>query len=346
MKLAVLTTNSFATVPVKELASHFQADIYTKEPEMQECTWTAAQELRDLWDCYDGIFLIMSVNHAVRAVVPLLHGRALDPAVVVIDEKGQFAVSLLNGRLNEAESLARSAAEVIGGLPVVTSVINSAQIPMFEKVAHKNGFAYEKEENLPEIYHVLKNGGQVYLNSQIPIIGELEENILEVTFLDMLDLPENSPVILITNLEDHQSGSIYDRILQRHKVFVIRPRNLVLGVQCTVDLSAEIYEEEILSFMAEYGFSPLSLKAVTSMSEIGSDLLAADFADKYGAQIQTYTMDAVRMVEHMFPQDKDKKSNIVSCCCALCAGELPVAVTNDAQKISIAAAVAKERLIL
>ncbi len=346
MRLAVLTTNSFATVSVKELASHFQADIYTKEPETQEYTWTAAQKLRDLWDCYDGIFLIMSVNHAVRAAAPLLHGRALDPAVVVIDEKGQFAVSLLNGRLNEAESLTRSAAEVIGGLPVVTSVINSAQIPMFEKVAYKNGFAYEKEENLPEIYHVLKNGGQVYLNSQIPIIGELEENILEVTFLDMLDLPENSPVILITNLEDHKADSIYDRILQRHKVFIIRPRNLVLGVQCTADLPAEIYAQAILSFMVGYGFSPLSLKVVASVNDIGSDLSAADFAGKYGAQIQTYTMDAVSMVEHMFPQDKNKKSNIVSCCCALCAGELPVAVTNDVPGISIAAAVAKERLIL
>lgn len=70
---------------------------------------------------YDGIVFICACGIAVRAIAPLIKSKLTDPAVVVCDETGQFAVSLLSGHAGGANSLAARVAEIIGATPVVTT---------------------------------------------------------------------------------------------------------------------------------------------------------------------------------------------------------------------------------
>lgn len=52
---------------------------------------------------------------AVRACAPFVQDKTKDPAVIVIDETGRYAVSLLSGHLGGANELALRAASIIGG---------------------------------------------------------------------------------------------------------------------------------------------------------------------------------------------------------------------------------------
>ncbi|ASF46622.1 cobalamin biosynthesis protein [Methylovulum psychrotolerans] len=58
---------------------------------------------------------------AVRFLDGLSHDKHSDPAVVVIDEAGRFAVSLLAGHEGGANRLAYRAANVLGAVPVITT---------------------------------------------------------------------------------------------------------------------------------------------------------------------------------------------------------------------------------
>ena len=78
--------------------------------------WTAAQ-----FAASDALIYIGAVGIAVRAIAPHCRSKAADPAVVVLDECGRFAVPLLSGHLGGANALARRLAAVCGACLLYTS---------------------------------------------------------------------------------------------------------------------------------------------------------------------------------------------------------------------------------
>jgi cobalt-precorrin 5A hydrolase len=57
----------------------------------------------------------------VRAIAPLIQNKYEDPAVVVLDAGGRWAVSLLSGHEGGANSLAIRIANLLGAEPVITT---------------------------------------------------------------------------------------------------------------------------------------------------------------------------------------------------------------------------------
>ena len=58
---------------------------------------------------------------AVRAIAPFLKGKDTDPAVIVMDEKGQNVIPILSGHLGGANSWAQRLARITGGQAVLTT---------------------------------------------------------------------------------------------------------------------------------------------------------------------------------------------------------------------------------
>ena len=79
-------------------------------------TWTG-----NAFSNYDGIVFISACGIAVRAIAPHLKSKTTDPAVVVADEKGQFAISLVSGHIGQANELTLSVAHAIQATPVITT---------------------------------------------------------------------------------------------------------------------------------------------------------------------------------------------------------------------------------
>lgn len=67
------------------------------------------------------LIFICACGIAVRALAPLVRSKQTDPAVVCLDDRGTFVISLLSGHLGGANDLARRVAALTGGQAVVTT---------------------------------------------------------------------------------------------------------------------------------------------------------------------------------------------------------------------------------
>jgi len=74
-----------------------------------------------LYSEMDALVFVGACGIAVRAIAPHVRSKLTDPAVVVCDETGRFAISLLSGHVGGANALAGRIAEAVGAMAVVTT---------------------------------------------------------------------------------------------------------------------------------------------------------------------------------------------------------------------------------
>ncbi len=80
-----------------------------------------SKEVRDIWHKHKNLIFIMAAGIVVRTIASLIKDKKTDPAVVVLDEKGKYAISLLSGHIGGANQLANDIANFLGGHSVITS---------------------------------------------------------------------------------------------------------------------------------------------------------------------------------------------------------------------------------
>ncbi|SBO43595.1 precorrin-3B C(17)-methyltransferase [Cyanobium sp. NIES-981] len=80
----------------------------------------ARTALEQHWDEARAFLVVGACGLVSRLIAPLLRGKREDPAVVVIDPRGRFAIPLLGAHAAGGEALAQSVAAILGGEVVST----------------------------------------------------------------------------------------------------------------------------------------------------------------------------------------------------------------------------------
>ena len=76
---------------------------------------------------YDGLVYIAPCGAVVRAIAGKIGNKATDPAVVVVDAGGRYAISLLSGHEGGANMLAVAVANAIDAEPVISTTTEAVK---------------------------------------------------------------------------------------------------------------------------------------------------------------------------------------------------------------------------
>jgi hypothetical protein len=81
------------------------------------------------WTTHEEIVAVMPLDVVVRLAGPLARDKRTDPAVIVVDEAGRFAVSVLggHGQGDGGNALAERVASRLGALPVITTATHTSR---------------------------------------------------------------------------------------------------------------------------------------------------------------------------------------------------------------------------
>lgn len=126
----------------------------------------------------DGIIFVGACGIAVRSIAPFVASKKSDPAVLVIDECGQFVISLLSGHLGGANALALEAASILKAQPVVTTATDLHNRFAVDVFAKKNGCEILHMKAAKEVSAALLAGEQVGFYSEFPWKGRLPEGLV------------------------------------------------------------------------------------------------------------------------------------------------------------------------
>ncbi|MDD3251029.1 MAG: cobalt-precorrin 5A hydrolase [Lachnospiraceae bacterium] len=126
--------------------------------------WTAER-----FAALDGLIYIGAAGIAVRAIAPCLKDKLTDPAVVVLDEQGNYAVSLLSGHVGGANLLARRAAQITGAVPVITTASDVQGKTAPDVWAKERGLVLSDRRLAAEVAAALVNGEVVGFYSDYPL---------------------------------------------------------------------------------------------------------------------------------------------------------------------------------
>jgi len=126
MKLSILTLSAEGLAVARRLAEVLpESAIFVhrgvEDPAGAKTFAGIAAQTRRLFPQVEGLIYVAPCGVAVRAIAPLLVSKREDPAVVVVDVRGRFAVSLLCGHEGGANDLALEVANALGAEPIVTT---------------------------------------------------------------------------------------------------------------------------------------------------------------------------------------------------------------------------------
>ena len=206
---------------------------------------------------------------AVRAIASRVRGKAEDPAVVVVDECGTYAVPILSGHLGGANALARRIAAVCGAEAVITTATDRNGVFPADEWARVQGCAVPFPERIKIVSARLLAGENITIRSDWPIAGEPPAGIVPVT--------EEGPADVRLTLRREDDGAL-----------IIVPRILVLGIGCRQGVGEDRIEAFFRRFMADAGLWTEGVFRVCSVDRKAEEPGILDFCAGRGLEYVTY----------------------------------------------------------
>ncbi len=179
-----------------------------------------------LFSGYRALVFVSATGIAVRAVAPHLRGKNSDPAVVVIDDLGRFAISLVSGHLGGANRLTELLAAGLGAVPVVTTATDAMGLVAPDLLASEFGWVPDPPNRLRGISAALAGGREVvwYCEPEfLPVLtGRLGPKAV-IRSIETIPASLGGPAVLVTPRVVGQAGP---------GVLNLRPPCLAAGVGC------------------------------------------------------------------------------------------------------------------
>lgn len=240
--------------------------------------WARAAFARD-----EGIIFIGACGIAVRAIAPYLRDKRSDPAVVVIDERGRFAISLLSGHIGGANYLAALTAEILGATPVITTATDINGAFAVDMWAKRQGLILRDADIARDISAAILKNAFVGVYSDFPLIGTPPRGVTPAKSGEL--------GICITYDDGKRPFS---------RTLVAIPHRLALGLGCRRGTSVQELDAAVA--MALEGCK-ISFRAVAQVASI--DLKADEpgllgFCEKYSRPLKCFSAGELAKVEGEF----------------------------------------------
>lgn len=285
MRIAVISVTEKGRVISEKIAASLSAHCVMRYCFHKHCDSGAksfdkmGELVERLFPTNDALVFVCACGIAVRMIAPLVESKTADPAVVVVDDLGRFAISLLSGHLGGANRLSEIVAAAISAQPVITTSTDVGGLFSPDSFAAANNLLITDMNVAKEIAAALTNGENVALYSDFQT--------------------KNKPALFSDSAEKGVCISYSEK-----KPFPLTlnliPRNIVLGIGCKKGTACEVISELVRKTLSQSGIDIRRVCAVASIDLKKNESGLLDFCKSLGVPFRTFTAEELSGVRGEF----------------------------------------------
>jgi cobalt-precorrin 5A hydrolase/precorrin-3B C17-methyltransferase len=253
---------------------------------------SAAVLLQQHWQ-EGGVLIVIGATGAVtRLIAPLLTDKDSDPAVLVLDAKGQRVVPLLGGHQAGAEQLSREVAAALGGEAVLTG--DSAVSGRLASDAFGHGWGWKRggtDANWSQLMKAQARGEATRLIQTMGSTLWQSSSAAQASQLLGPDaetgsaIPTNAiPTLEISTSMAHAGACTW------------HPPLLWLGIGCERETSLNLVERAVSSALEEAGLAESAVAGITSIDRKGDERALQALAQLHHWPFRLHTASALNEV--------------------------------------------------
>ncbi|RNJ73653.1 MAG: precorrin-3B C(17)-methyltransferase [Thaumarchaeota archaeon S15] len=223
----------------------------------------AAGTVGGLFASMEALVCIFSLGAVIRLVAPHLRGKKSDPAIVVVDDAGGFAISALSGHLGGANELARDIAGGIGAVPVITTAADVTGTIAVDMVGRDAGWRIDGDEHVTRVSAMMVNGEAIGVwqgAGERGVLGggSLPPNVTEYASMGELCGSGCAGALVVSDTLDAAPPM---------PAVTYRPRTLIVGVGVHRDTPAPKILESLEGTLRGASLSPMCVARLASVKK-------------------------------------------------------------------------------
>ncbi len=237
----------------------------------------------------DALIYIGACGIAVRSIAPFLVSKKTDPAVLVTDECGNYVISLLSGHLGGANELTEEAAEVLHGIPVITTATDLHGTFAVDVFAKKNDCAIYPMTAAKEVSAALLAKERVGFYSEFPWEGNLPAGL---ELWDKEKEAERPRVGIAVSI--HSEADPFEVTVH------VVPHVVALGMGCRRGKEEKEIRTAAENCLKECGISRQALETLTSIDLKKEEKGLVSLAEDWKIPFVTFSEEELKMVPGAF----------------------------------------------
>ncbi len=253
-------------------------------------------DLRELltarWQEGRDLVCIMAAGIVVRMIAPLVTAKDRDPAVVVMDDAGKFAISLLSGHLGGANELAERCAWLVGARPVITTATDANNLPSFDMLAKEQGWVIEELGAVKLLNSLLLDNQPIAVVDDSDRVRSWFHGSGRLSFYGTIASAVKSEAkgfLFVTNRQ-------LPRQVMPEQLLILRPRNLILGIGCNSGTSADEIEALVLQHLKRLLLSPRSICGIATAEAKRDEPGLVACAQRFGVELICFSSEELNRV--------------------------------------------------
>jgi cobalt-precorrin 5A hydrolase len=252
---------------------------------------------------YSKIIFLISLGAVVRLIAPHLKEKHVDPAVLVVDDRAQFVISVLSGHVGGANAFTERVAKALGAAPVITTASDVGKTIPVDILGRELGWTLEGDENVTRVSASVVNEEPIAFLQET---GEKNWWSRPTPLPPNIDCLDSLGALMEKELAGKRYGAylvVTDRLRNsfpesmQERMVLYRPKSLDLGMGCDRGTPIEEIEALIGTTLGENGLSMASVRALATLDQKSDEPAFLQLCEKNGWRLAAFPKEELQQVE-------------------------------------------------